>query len=95
MGKKISSPVNDIKKEEYKDLSIQKSEESAFEIRTFGDFHEEFVGKICKIQVPNYPIIVGTVKEARAYWIKVETSEKKILYINKAYVISVEPVSKT
>jgi hypothetical protein len=43
---KYSIPKNKIESKEYKDYSK----------KTFGDFHEEFSGKICKIQVLKYPI---------------------------------------
>jgi hypothetical protein len=82
---KYSIPKNKIENKEYKDYSK----------KTFGDFHEEFSGKICKIQVLNQSLLIGTVKEVRAYWIKVETVDHRILFINKAYVIQIEPVGKT
>jgi hypothetical protein len=82
---KYSIPKNKIENKEYKDYSK----------KTFGDFHEEFSGKICKIQVLNQSLLIGTIKEVRAYWIKVETVDHRTLFINKAYVIQIEPVSKT
>jgi len=92
MKKKNPFPTNNNNvKQEYKDSLVTSEKDSQ---RTFGDFHEEFTGKICKIQVPNQ-LIIGLVKETRAYWIKVETTEKRTLYINKAFVISVEPIAKT
>jgi len=84
-GLNIVLPKNKIENKEYKDYSK----------KTFGDFHEEFSGKICKIQVLNQSLLIGTIKEVRAYWIKVETVDRRILFINKAYVIQIEPVSKT
>ena len=92
MKKKNPFPTNNNNvKQVYKDSLVTSEKDSQ---RTFGDFHEEFTGKICKIQVPNQ-LIIGLVKETRAYWIKVETTEKRTLYINKAFVISVEPIAKT
>jgi hypothetical protein len=92
MRKRTVVPTtNNNVKQEYKDSLLTSEKDSQ---RTFGDFHEEFTGKICKIQVPNQ-LIIGLVKETRAYWIKVETTEKRTLYINKAFVISVEPIAKT
>jgi hypothetical protein len=66
MVKRSITPTNNNVKQGYKDSSKDSQ-------RTFGDFHEEFTGKICKIQVPNQ-LIVGIVKETRAYWLKVETT---------------------
>jgi hypothetical protein len=87
MRKRDATPKQEVDKEIYKDLSGKQ--------RTFGDFHEEFTGKICKIQVLNQSLILGKIIESRAYWIKVETSDQRILYINKAYLVSIEPVAKT
>lgn len=58
-----------------------------------GDFSEEYNGKLAKISVLNQPMLIGKIVEARRYWIKVETAEGKTIYLNKAYIISIEPIT--
>jgi hypothetical protein len=56
------------------------------------DFSEEYNGKLAKISVLNQPMLIGKILEVRPYWIKFENADGKILYLNKAYIISIEPV---
>ena len=56
------------------------------------DFSEEYNGKLAKILVLNQPMIIGKIIETRPYWLKVELPDNKTIYINKAYIISIEPV---
>jgi hypothetical protein len=88
------APKKDIGKQEYKGLEENKQKLKEVP-KQFADFSEEFIGKIAKIQVLNQSLLIGTIKEVRAYWIKVLTHDNRILYINKAYIIQIEPVSKT
>jgi len=55
------------------------------------DFSEEYGGSEVTIVLHNGQSIVGRIAEARRYWFKVVSSDGKILYINKAWVVCVEP----
>jgi hypothetical protein len=70
----------------------QEHEKEHEKTKKLGDFSEEFNGRIVKVQILNQPILIGKILEARRYWIKVETADNKTIYLNKAYIISIEPV---
>ena len=56
------------------------------------DFSEEYSGRIAKVQVINQPLLIGKILEVRPYWIKFENADGKIIYLNKAYIISIETI---
>jgi hypothetical protein len=58
------------------------------------DFSEELDGKNVRILLSISPelSITGKVIESRPYWLKVKVN-KKIFYINKAYIIDLEILS--
>jgi hypothetical protein len=56
------------------------------------DFSEEYNGKLAKILVLNQPLLIGKIVEVRRYWIKFENPEGKVLYINKAFILTIEPI---
>ena len=55
------------------------------------DFSEEYADSEVTVVLHNGQSIVGRISEARRYWFKVVSSDGKILYINKAWVVYVEP----
>jgi len=55
-----------------------------------GDFSEEYNGKLAKILVLNQPLFIGKIIDVRPYWIKFENSDGKTIYINKAYILTIE-----
>jgi len=57
------------------------------------DFSEEYNGKLAKISVLNQPMLIGKILEVRPYWIKFENADGKTIYINKAFIISIEPIT--
>jgi ATP-dependent 26S proteasome regulatory subunit len=73
---------------------IEKTHESSQKTKNvkLADFSEEFNGRLAKISILNQPLLIGKIVEARRYWIKVETADNKTIYLNKAYIISIEPV---
>jgi hypothetical protein len=75
-----------------KDKLKPNSKQEHEKTKKLADFSEEYNGRLAKILVLNQPMLIGKIVEARRYWIKVETADNKILYINKAYIISIEPV---
>jgi len=54
------------------------------------DFSEEYNGKLAKILVLNQPLFIGKIIDVRPYWIKFENSDGKTIYINKAYILTIE-----
>jgi sRNA-binding regulator protein Hfq len=56
------------------------------------DYFEELIGKTVKIAILNQPLLIGIVREFRKYFIKVENPEGKTVLINKAFIITIEPV---
>jgi len=70
----------------------QEHEKEHEKTKKLADFSEEYNGRLAKILVLNQPLVVGKIIESRKYWLKIETADNKILYINKAYTISIEPI---
>jgi len=55
------------------------------------DFSEEYVLKDVVIALHNNHVVSGRVAEARRFWIKVVLQDNSVLYINKAWVVYIEP----
>jgi hypothetical protein len=64
------------------------------EKKDYGDFKEEIQDKIAKIHIQQHPLVIGIIKEVRSHWIKVECNDKRVLYINKTRILSIEPIGK-
>jgi len=56
------------------------------------DFSEEYVGKNVRITLHNGRVIHGKLIEARRFWVKVSTNDGIIHYINKAWIMYVQPL---
>lgn len=55
------------------------------------DFSEEYMGSEVSVVLYNGHSIVGRVAEARRFWFKIIASDGKVYYVNKAWVVCVEP----
>jgi len=55
------------------------------------DFSDEYTGLKLSIKVEGLGEVEGRLLKASRYWLKVITTEG-VLYINKAYVISIKPL---
>jgi len=69
----------------HKNQKIEKKEGLA-------DFSEEYNGKLAKILVLNQPLLIGKIVEVRRYWIKFENPDGKTIFINKAFILTIEPI---
>jgi len=56
------------------------------------DYFGELIGKTVKIAILNQPLFIGIIREFRKYFIKCENPDGKTLYINKAFIITIEPI---
>ena len=57
------------------------------------DFSEEYKDYRLRVLLHSGEVVEGRLVEARRYWIKVVTEDRKrVFYINKAYVVYIEPV---
>ena len=56
------------------------------------DFSDEYRGKTATITLGagNPPVIRGRIEAASRYWVKVVVGQRT-LYINKAWIVSIEP----
>lgn len=54
------------------------------------DFSNEYIDKRVKIKLADSSIIEGVLLESSKYWFKIRGSS--VIYVNKAWVISVEPL---
>jgi hypothetical protein len=56
------------------------------------DFSDEYVGCRVRMETSIGVVVEGTLVEASRYWFKVKT-DKGVVYLNKAHVVSVTPVA--
>jgi hypothetical protein len=87
--KNVENSKNE-RKNEHDSEQFHKNQK--IEKQGLADFSEEYNGKLAKILVLNQPLLIGKIVEVRPYWIKFENPEGKTIYINKAFIITIEPI---
>jgi hypothetical protein len=62
--------------------------------RKFDNFYEEFEGVEVRVVLHNEKVLTGRVVESRRYWVKLMTDPSTAYYVNKAWILYVQPLKK-
>lgn len=54
------------------------------------EFDQEYDGKTVRITLHNGGVVVGRAETSK-YWLKIRAQGDRVLYINKAYIVMIEP----
>ena len=60
--------------------------------RKYEDFSHEYMGLNVTIKLATNEVVNCIVVDGSRYWFKVRAADGRIVYINKAYVVSVTPL---
>ncbi|MEM0460471.1 MAG: hypothetical protein QXZ31_11430 [Thermofilaceae archaeon] len=55
------------------------------------EFDHEYDGRAVKVVLHNGTTIVGKVETSK-YWLKMQVASGRCIYVNKAYVVMIEPL---
>ena len=58
----------------------------------YDNFYEEFKDQEVRVVLYNEKVLSGRVVESRRYWIKLTTDGTTYYYVNKAWVVYVQPL---
>ncbi|MEM4546937.1 MAG: hypothetical protein QXL83_01055 [Zestosphaera sp.] len=77
--------------------SVEKPKRSAEKTGKHGEesrrseFDSEYEGKTVRVTLHNGTVVIGRAKTSR-YWLKLRIVGGKSIYVNKAYVVMIEPL---
>jgi len=60
--------------------------------RKFDNFFEEYEDCDVRVVLHNEKIVNGRIVESRKYWMKVKTDSNTYYYINKAWIVYIQPL---
>jgi len=60
--------------------------------KKFDIFLEEFEGSQVRVVLHNEKVINGIIAESRKYWVKVMVDPNTYYYINKAWIVYIQPL---
>lgn len=55
------------------------------------EFDDEYEGRTVKLTLHNGTVLIGRVETSK-YWLKLQTAGSSYVYVNKAYVVAIEPL---
>jgi len=65
--------------------------QSGRQVEKHSDFSEEYSGREVVIVLHNNHVVNGKIVEVRRFWIKALLSDGRMHYINKAWIVYIEP----
>jgi len=62
--------------------------------KKYDNFFEEYGDSVVRIALHNEKMISGRIVESRRYWIKVTPDGSTYYYINKAWILYIQPLKR-